>query len=651
MNAGSPHNPHSPPGPASDKLSLPGGVREIGEMSAAELIAALQGLRGSALGAGDSAALGELAAGVKRLTRAQASWLLAEGRVLAQASARALDAEPWQGDVPELLQRAAAQGFATMPARSAAGQPLWIAAVRQPRLNEGWMLLALADTERAHLNELLLRAQLVADLPGSVAGRAPAASGGSHASAASGGSATSVAATPEPLDDIGLQLARQTRFGAAAIALVNTLAQASGAEQVLLAWRSATGGLATVAISHRERFDRFAHPVVLSEDALEESLLHDNGVLLPAGTAPEHSGAVPAHALLQAELGARHLLTLPLAREGHAADAALLLVWDASARAAPEPTQVAAFKRTLATSLPWLHTLHERDRPWPARLLAGLRASLARWLGPGRLGLKTSAITLAALLLFSIFASWDYRISAGAQLATDSTRVLGAMFDGRVEDARASAGQAVAEGELLARLDTRELRQQDSDAAAELRRYTAEADKARAGGQLADLEVASARAAQAEARLARVREQIAQAEARAPFAGIVVEGEQKDLQGAPVRKGDKLYRIARVEGLYATLQVGERDAARVRSGASGELALLARPDERIPLRVVAVVPVAQTKGTEGNHFLVRAELAAPAADWWRPGLSGTARIDAGEERVIWVLTHRIVDTLRLWLWI
>ncbi len=162
--------------------------------------------------------------------------------------------------------------------------------------------------------------------------------------------------------------------------------------------------------------------------------------------------------------------------------------------------------------------------------------------------------------------------------------------------------------------------------------------------------MSSARAAQAEARLARVREQIAQAEARAPFAGIVVEGERQELQGAPVRKGDKLYRVARVEGLYATLQVGERDAARVRAGAAGELVLLARPDEPMALRVVSVVPVAQTKGTEGNHFLVRAELVGAPAPWWRPGMSGTARIDAGSEPVIWILTHRIVDSLRLWLW-
>lgn len=633
--------------------ALPGGVREL---SALELIAALQRLRHApaADDAGRRAVWAELTAGVMRLTRARAAWLLDGMQLLACAgdgtrtavpdtpdtSDAPLADEPWAAELPALLARAAAQGFATMPARSRAGASLWLAAVRQSRLPAGWMLLAIPDSERPQLNELLLRAQLVADLP-------------THDSAAAEPPPARPAPSPAPAQDalaeIGAQLARQTQFGAAAIALVNTLAQVLDAEQVLLAWRGAAGSLATVAISHRERFDRYAHPVVLSEDALEEALHHDGGVLVVAGTAPEHLVQTPAHALLLEELGPRHLLTLPLARHDGAPVAALLLVFKGE-HAPPEPAAVARLQQALAAQLPWLQTLQQQAQPWAARLLAHTRERATRWLGPGRLGLKISSMLLALALLYSVFASWEHRVSAGAQLATDSMRVLGAMFDGRVEEARVTAGDSVSEGQLLARLDTRELRQQESDAAAELKRHVAEADKARAAGALADLEVSTARAAQAQSRLARVGEQIAQAEARAPFAGVVVEGERQELQGAPVRKGDKLYRVARVEGLYATLQVGERDAARVKLGATGELVLLARPDERMALKVVSVVPVAQTKGTEGNHFLVRAEITGTPAAWWRPGMSGNARIDAGSEPVIWILTHRIVDTMRLWLW-
>jgi len=137
---------------------------------------------------------------------------------------------------------------------------------------------------------------------------------------------------------------------------------------------------------------------------------------------------------------------------------------------------------------------------------------------------------------------------------------------------------------------------------------------------------------------------------RAPFDGVIVEGERKDLLGAPVKKGDKLFRIARVEGLYVVATVPEGDMPLVPAQASGELVLVSDPDRRIPLRVTAVIPVAQTKGQDGNQFLLRAEMQQPAADWWRPGMSGAVRIDAGERNVAWILTHRLVDKLRLWLW-
>jgi RND family efflux transporter MFP subunit len=351
--------------------------------------------------------------------------------------------------------------------------------------------------------------------------------------------------------------------------------------------------------------------------------------------------------LLQQALGDVHLLSLPLCKGEDPTRAVLLLSFSGDA---PAASLAQALQPALELMLPWLEVLHARERAWPLRLRDAALAQLRAWLGPEHAALKALAVALGLFVVYALLASWDYRIHASGQMATDSTRILSAQFDGRIEEARASAGDTVRAGQVLATLDTRDLRQQEIDARAELNRYTAEADKARAGGALAELEIASARAAQAQARLARVGEQLAQAVQTAPFDGVVVEGERKELQGAPVRKGDKLYRVARIEGLYAVVQVSERDAAQVHPGASGELVLVGRTDQAIPLKVTAVVPVAQTKGQEGNHFQVRAELATAPETWWRPGMSGAVRIDAGERNVAWILTHRLVDTVRLALW-
>ena len=661
-------SPAGPAGPIS--RALPGAG------SARELIEALHALR-QAPGSADH--WPQVAACVQRLCRAQAVWVLvvpaggpAPGwRCLGRSAAddSALQAA-WDHELRTLIDRATAQGFASCPGRTASGAALWWAAVRLERLADGWLLLAIPDHERPQLNELLLRAQLVADLPapGDAAPLAapppPAQAQDSHvappvappAAPTEASAAAPAAAAPTQAAGGALQLAAvsadvvaQERFGPATLALVNGLAARCEAVQVVLGWRHGSSDrVHTVAISHRDKFDRFSTPLALTDDALDEALDHDGGLHLAPPAAGIQPLPTPAHDLLQASLGPVHLVSLPL-RRGDAAPRAVLLLAFGAAHA-PDAALRARLAQLMAPLLPWLETLHGQARAWPLRLGDALRSQARALLGPSGVGLKATAVGASVLLLYALFAHWDYRVSAIGQLATDSTRIISAQFDGRIDQAQPSAGDTVRAGSVLATLDRRELRQQETDAQAERKRYLAEADKARAANALADLEVATARAAQAGARLARLTDLLVQAEHRAPFDGVVVEGERKELQGAPVRKGDKLYRLARVEGLYATLMVPERDAALVAPGQTGELVLVSRPDLKIPLRVLAVIPVAQTRGQEGNHFLVRAELQQAPQDWWRPGMSGAARIDTGERQVAWILTHRLVDSLRLLLW-
>ena len=51
-----------------------------------------------------------------------------------------------------------------------------------------------------------------------------------------------------------------------------------------------------------------------------------------------------------------------------------------------------------------------------------------------------------------------------------------------------------------------------------------------------------------------------------------------------------------------------------------------------------------------NTFKAYALLDAQP-DFIRPGMAGEARIDAGHKRLAWIWTHRLIDFLRLKLWI
>jgi hypothetical protein len=52
-----------------------------------------------------------------------------------------------------------------------------------------------------------------------------------------------------------------------------------------------------------------------------------------------------------------------------------------------------------------------------------------------------------------------------------------------------------------------------------------------------------------------------------------------------------------------------------------------------------------------NGFKVYAVLDAAPRNEWRPGMMGEARIDVQKRPLIWLWTHRVIDFVRLKLWL
>lgn len=549
----------------------------------------------------------------------------------------------WPTLLEDLAERALANGYAYSPARDAEGKPRLIAAVRLGADAETLLLLDIPEQERPRLNELLLRVQLVADVP------APATSTLPVPLPPAGATLPALPPAASLLDllDLAAVVMRERNYGAAALALVNGVVARTGCTFAALGWRQGEH-VRIEAISHLDRFERNTEYVGLLENAGEEALDQGLDIVHPGADSTSDSGLVTqAHQRLYRGLGFARVHSLALAI-GKDEPVAVLLLAEQDIEGDAEWR--ASLHVSLGLLLPWLARLREADRWWGARFSSWLEHRLGDLIGPSHVFAKISIVLLCAGLLYAALGSREYRVEATAQMGTDSTRLIGASFDGYLERVEVSSGDLVSKGALLAALDTRELVQQEAETLADIQRYRAEMDKARALGNLADLEISRRRLAQVDARLRRLRLALAQARIVSPFDGVVVEGERKELLGAPVRKGDRLFRLARIEGLYALLHVPESEIRHVAAGARGELALLARPDRSIPFTVETLIPIAQVKGQEGNHFSIKARFSSPPEAWWRPGMSGLARIDAGQRNIAWIYTHKVVDRLRLWLW-
>ena len=115
------------------------------------------------------------------------------------------------------------------------------------------------------------------------------------------------------------------------------------------------------------------------------------------------------------------------------------------------------------------------------------------------------------------------------------------------------------------------------------------------------------------------------------------------------RLGDILFEVTPLNALRAEILVSEDQILDIETGQSGNLATVSFPDQRIPFEVELVSPMAEVVNNR-NIFKVRVQLQ-DTRDWMRPGMEGVAKIDIGKRRYIWIWTRKLVNWVRLKLWL
>ena len=134
----------------------------------------------------------------------------------------------------------------------------------------------------------------------------------------------------------------------------------------------------------------------------------------------------------------------------------------------------------------------------------------------------------------------------------------------------------------------------------------------------------------------------------APFSGRIVKGDLSQALGSPVTRGEVLYEVAPTDEYRVVLKVDDRDIGLVQTGQQGQLKLSGIPDQMIAITIDRLMPVSATE--EGrNYFRVEAVMDSHS-DLMRPGMEGVAKIEIGQEKLIWIWTRRLVDWLRLFVW-
>jgi biotin carboxyl carrier protein len=447
--------------------------------------------------------------------------------------------------------------------------------------------------------------------------------------------------------DLGVSLGEITNFQDAALCFCHRLAALMGAARVSLGWMEGDA-LQLQATSHGGRVSTKSQEAEELVRAMDESADQNNEVAHPA-IAGSHVIA-RAHKEFSEKRHGAVVLSVPV-RDAvkHHAQGVLLLE-----RSAEDGAWSAGDleRMRLAADLvaPRLSDLHRSSGWLGKRLWRSLRRRAAGLLGTEHTGWKLAVVLLLLTVVVLALVRWEHKVRAPFLLKTDAAAQSTAPFAGYIDEVRYHLGDFVKQGQVLVTLDRRELLLEEANALAGRDKNEREARAYEAQGKLAEALMAKSAQQQDEAKLAIVRHRLAMTEIRAPFDGIVVEGDLRERLSSPVQVGERLFKIVQVRDLLGQLQVDERDIGYLKQSQSGELAFASRPGDKFAVKIERFEPVAEVR-QEGNVFVLRVKVLGEPQDWWRPGMSGVCKVDAGKRSLLWILTHRTIETLRMWLWV
>ncbi len=436
----------------------------------------------------------------------------------------------------------------------------------------------------------------------------------------------------------------QDKITGSAMALCNEIASRWQADRVSLGFLK--GRYVKVkATSNTEKFNRKMKLIQNIESAMEECLDQDIEIIFPAP--PEAACVSRAAAHLSSQHGTNTVLSIPLRRDGKPL-AVLTVERPLDSQFSLEEVEAMRLTCDLATAR--MANLFKHDRWIGARAASGLRSGMGILVGPKHTWAKVAAIAIMAGTLFICLADGTYKAEAPFVVQATTQQVIPAPFDGRLESVEVEPGDEVVAGQtVLATLDTSELRLQLIAQQSEWQKSRTEADIAMRDRKTAEEQIARANARQINAEVELTQHKIDQAKILSPIDGTVISGDLKRQVGGPVQRGATLFEVAPLDLLLGELAVPEDQILDVAVGFEGELATVRDPAHKIRFRVERINPVAEIVNRR-NVYKVRV-LLLDSYVGLTPGAEGIAKVTLGKRKYAWLWTRKLVNWVKMKLWI
>lgn len=435
----------------------------------------------------------------------------------------------------------------------------------------------------------------------------------------------------------------QSNLSTAAIQLVNDMAFHLQCDRVSLGMCKGQHA-EFIALSNNAHFDEKTNLIRSITNAMDESIDETSTIVFPPLNTTDSTINI-AHQQLVKQQGNWSVCTIPLRFRGNYIGAICL------ERSAKNAIDLSILQRaeTIAQLVgPFLYLLRQEQRSIVKRISDSFHHSCVQLFGQNKAPTTLALSSIIFILLFLGFYSGDYRVTANAVLEGRIQRVISAPISGYIKTAVKRAGDRVKKGELIASLDDRDLKLEAVKLKSQHQQLKGELRQSLATNDRNKISVINSRVKQVDTKLELINEQLSRLKLVAPISGMIIDGDLSQSIGSPVARGDLLYKVAPIDDYRVILKVDESEVSHIKYGQTAQLSLSSLPGDILNISVSKITPVSLSSNGS-TYFRIEAQLHTNT-NKLQPGMEGVGKIDIGERNLLWILTHKVTDRIRLLFW-
>ncbi|MCM8536986.1 MAG: efflux RND transporter periplasmic adaptor subunit [Lentisphaeraceae bacterium] len=442
--------------------------------------------------------------------------------------------------------------------------------------------------------------------------------------------------------DMELVVNRKSDYQAFCLELCNEVAAGWNCSRVSIGL-VVKGGIKLKFMSHSEKFSRKMKIVRDLESAMEECADQDRELVYPP-----ISGARYIYRQLEVfsvENDNTAIITIPFHHSGEV-EGVLMLERKKQNEFSQEDLETLRLIADLIS--PRLLDL-EKHNSWLHRTAEVCKRPLKILVSRQNTFAKLMFFLAVCLTAFLTFARGEYNIEGSFRMEVFNEKTISAPFEGILMNVKVKPGDKVKKGQLLAQMDTLDLKLKLQELEAEILNLNKEYSISLNERNMAKSQIARAKIKGVEARKKMTQELIKRGQLIAPVSGVVLSEDLTRLYRAPVKRGDELFVIGKVNRLEAVAYIPEDQIPDLTLGMDGNAALAGRPEDKIPVKVKEISSIAEVKDQQ-NVFKVKM-FVAEKPSWLRPGMEGLVKVKHGERALIWIWSRKAINWVRMKLWI